>query len=54
MLLKALMMAIKGERVMLTVSSSVSLTGPADGSGEMQFWLEKAVFAIAALGSALF
>ncbi len=37
----------------VAIRTAAALTGPADGpadgSGEMQFWLEKAVFAIAAL-----
>jgi hypothetical protein len=33
----------------VAIRTATALTGPADGSGEMQFWLEKAVFAIAAL-----
>ena len=33
----------------VAIRTAAALTGPTDGSGEMQFWLEKAVFAIAAL-----
>src|SRR5579859_7022125 len=33
----------------VAIRTAAALTGPVDGSGEMQFWLEKAVFAIAAL-----
>jgi hypothetical protein len=33
----------------VAIRTATALTGPVDGSGEMQFWLEKAVFAIAAL-----
>ena len=33
----------------VAIRTASALTGPADGSGEMRFWLEKSVFAIAAL-----
>ena len=33
----------------VAIRTAAALTGPADGTGEMQFWLEKAIFAIAAL-----
>jgi type IV secretory pathway TraG/TraD family ATPase VirD4 len=33
----------------VAIRTAAALTGPADGTGEMQFWLEKAIYAIAAL-----
>ena len=33
----------------VAIRTAAALTGPADGTGEMQFWLEKAILAIAAL-----
>jgi type IV secretion system protein VirD4 len=33
----------------VAIRTAYALTGPTDGSGDMQFWLEKAVFALAAL-----
>ena len=33
----------------VAIRTASALTGPVDGSGEMQFWMEKAVFAMAAL-----
>jgi type IV secretory pathway TraG/TraD family ATPase VirD4 len=33
----------------VAIRTATALTGPTEGSGDMQFWLEKAVFAMAAL-----
>jgi type IV secretion system protein VirD4 len=33
----------------VAIRTAAALTGPTEGSGDMQFWLEKAVFAMAAL-----
>jgi type IV secretion system protein VirD4 len=33
----------------VAIRTASALTGPTDGAGDMQFWLEKAVFAMAAL-----
>jgi hypothetical protein len=30
----------------VAIRTAAALTGPADGTGEMQFWLERAIFAI--------